>query len=111
MCVRQENEIDVVGVGTHLVTCTKQPSLGCVYKVTLWTQTVERMILCVWRSRACRAVCARQLVEVRGVPRMKVSEDPQKSTVPGRKTVYRLSDADGEDTATQWHVFACTANT
>ncbi|XP_070816652.1 nicotinate phosphoribosyltransferase [Chaetodon trifascialis] len=63
----KENEVDVVGVGTHLVTCTKQPSLGCVYK----------------------------LVEVRGKPKMKISEDPQKSTVPGRKDVYRLVDAEG----------------
>ncbi|KAI3368117.1 hypothetical protein L3Q82_007850 [Scortum barcoo] len=35
------------------------------------------------------------LVEVRGKPRMKISEDPEKSTVPGRKAVYRLIDADG----------------
>ncbi|MEQ2297104.1 hypothetical protein AMECASPLE_031284 [Ameca splendens] len=64
---KKANEIDVVGVGTHLVTCTKQPSLGCVYK----------------------------LVEVRGRPRMKISEDPKKTTVAGRKAIYRLLDADG----------------
>nr|XP_023860003.1 nicotinate phosphoribosyltransferase [Salvelinus alpinus] len=64
---KKENEIDVVGVGTHLVTCTRQPSLGCVYK----------------------------LVEVRGSPRMKFSEDPEKSTVPGRKAVYRMLDMEG----------------
>lgn len=28
---------------------------------------------------------------------MKVSEDPEKSTVPGRKAVYRLIDAEGEN--------------
>uniref|UniRef100_A0A8C7W8E9 Nicotinate phosphoribosyltransferase n=1 Tax=Oncorhynchus mykiss TaxID=8022 RepID=A0A8C7W8E9_ONCMY len=66
---KKENEIDVVGVGTHLVTCTRQPSLGCVYK----------------------------LVEVRGSPRMKFSEDPEKSTVPGRKAVYRMLDTEGEE--------------
>ncbi len=30
---------------------------------------------------------------------MKISEDPEKSTVPGRKNVYRLVDAEGENSS------------
>ncbi|XP_064562856.1 nicotinate phosphoribosyltransferase isoform X2 [Zonotrichia leucophrys gambelii] len=64
---REGSEIDMIGIGTHLVTCPLQPSLGCVYK----------------------------LVEVNGSPCLKLTEDEEKMTIPGMKAIYRLYDAAG----------------
>lgn len=64
---KQENEIDCFGIGTNLVTCQGQPALGMVFK----------------------------LVDINGIPRMKLSEDSTKTTIPGKKDVFRLYGHDG----------------
>lgn len=64
----QGHEIDGYGIGTYLGTCWAQPALGCVYK----------------------------LVEINGKPRIKLSEDPGKITIPGKKAVWRLIGGDNK---------------
>jgi nicotinate phosphoribosyltransferase len=63
----QDAPIDVFGVGTRLVTGQDSPALDGVYKLT----------------------------EIDGEPTLKISENIEKITLPGRKKVYRYLHEDG----------------
>ncbi|ETO29791.1 nicotinate phosphoribosyltransferase-like isoform 1, partial [Reticulomyxa filosa] len=62
VCLLIDWLVDAFGIGTNLVTCQKQPALGCVYK----------------------------LVAIDGLARIKISEEIGKMTLPGTKSAYRL---------------------
>lgn len=62
------HQIDVFGIGTNLVTCQAQPALGMVYK----------LVLC------------------NGLPKIKISEEKEKTCLPGEKQILRVYTADSE---------------
>ncbi|PWZ58754.1 Nicotinate phosphoribosyltransferase 1 [Zea mays] len=64
---KQGHEVDAFGIGTYLVTCYAQAALGCVFK----------------------------LVEINKQPRIKLSEDVMKVSIPCKKKCYRLYGKEG----------------
>ncbi|XP_020088781.1 nicotinate phosphoribosyltransferase 2-like [Ananas comosus] len=64
---KQGHEVDAFGIGTYLVTCYAQAALGCVFK----------------------------LVEINNQPRIKLSEDVTKVSIPCKKRCYRLYGKEG----------------
>ncbi|KAK7331062.1 hypothetical protein VNO77_25273 [Canavalia gladiata] len=64
---KQGHEVDAFGIGTNLVTCYAQAALGVVFK----------------------------LVEINNQPRIKLSEDVSKVSIPCKKRSYRLYGKEG----------------
>ncbi|XP_047068699.1 nicotinate phosphoribosyltransferase 2-like [Lolium rigidum] len=64
---KQGHEVDAFGIGTYLVTCYSQAALGCVFK----------------------------LVEINSRPRIKLSEDVAKVSIPCKKRCFRLYGKEG----------------
>ena len=68
----QGAKIDAWGVGTRLITSADNPALGGVYKLS-----------------------AEVMEDGKCVPKIKISENPDKVTLPGRKKVVRIYDSMG----------------
>lgn len=66
----QGAEVDIFGVGERLITSKSEPVLGGVYKL-----------------------CAIYKESGQIIPKIKISENPDKITIPGFKTIYRLFDS------------------
>lgn len=67
LLINQKAKIDIFGVGERLITSKQDPILGGVYKLVA-IETSQNQI----------------------IPKIKVSENPAKTTIPGFKQVYRL---------------------
>ncbi len=75
--INQGAKVDSLGVGERLITARSEPVFGAVYKIA--------------------AVEDRDSGEF--VPRIKISENVEKITNPGLKTVYRIYDSEGKAVA------------
>lgn len=67
----QEAAIDIYGVGTRLATAYQEPAFNGVYKINAIRSNAE------WQ------------------PKIKISSNPAKTTIPGRKQVWRWESAEG----------------
>jgi len=64
---RNKGKIDLWGIGTKLATCYDDPALGGVYK----------------------------LVEINDEPKIKISSNVEKMTIPSKKQVFRIYNGEG----------------
>ena len=63
---KSDHQVDSFGIGTNLVTCQAQPALGMVYK----------------------------LVQINGLAKIKLSDEREKTTLPGEKQILRVYTKD-----------------
>ncbi|MCD8239643.1 MAG: nicotinate phosphoribosyltransferase [Clostridiales bacterium] len=73
--IRQGGMIDSFGVGERLITAKSDPVFGCVYKIA----AVEK--------------------NGKSIPKIKLSENQEKITNPGRKKVFRIYNENGQAVA------------